>query len=93
MSDKKRSLLLLWYVNSRSEKYARTQLRACLKFISSALERLERLERNITQLVVVKKESNRFLAFPPCPYFLEEESGSLKTVIVVQKDRTARTGT
>ena len=44
-------------------------VRACLIFISSALERLERLERNISLLVVVKKGIEQIPSVPTLSVF------------------------
>ena len=69
-------------------------LRVCLNFISSASERLERLERNISWLVVVKKGIKQIPSVPTMSVFFGRGSGSVKTVIVVQRtERSDRTGT
>ena len=53
--------------------------RACLNFFSSALEWLERLERNTYWLVVVKKRIEQIPTVPTLSVFFGRGSGSVKT--------------
>ena len=57
-------------------------VRACLNFISSALERLERLERNISWLVIVKKGIEQIPSVPTLSVFFGRGSGSVKIVVL-----------